>query len=74
MLQHFSEGWEDFSERTEERPCIERPKYKEVSSGIWKGYVYGFDYDDVEVKSFRCVSILGFVKTLLPELQGKRLK
>lgn len=73
-LQHFSEGWETFSEKLEERPCIERQKYRKVSPGIWKGYVYGFNYDDVEIKSFRCVSVLGFVKTLLPMLKERKTK
>ena len=74
MLQNFAEGWTDFSERFEERPCIGSPKYKEESPGIWKGYVYSFGYDDVEIKSFRCVSVLGFAKTLLPLLQGRKIK
>lgn len=74
MLQHFAEGWEEFSEKLEERPCIDRPKYREVSPGTWKGYVYGFGYDDVEIKSFKCVSVLGFVKTLVPQLQGRDIK
>ena len=74
MLQQFSEGWEEFSEKFEERPCIERPKYREVSPGVWKGYVYGYGYDDVVIKSFRCVSVLGFVKTLLPLVKGRGIK
>ena len=74
VLQNFAEGWEEFSEKLEERPCIDRPRYRKVSAGIWKGYVYGFGYDDVEIKSFKCVSVLGFVKTLLPLLQGTNKK
>ena len=75
MLQIFAEGWTEFSERYEERPCIGESKYTEESPGVWKGYIYSYvGYNDVVIKSFRCVSVLGFVKTLLPHLQGTELK
>ena len=74
MLQNFAEGWTEFSERYEERPCIDGPKYTKESPGIWRGYIYNFAYEDVVIKSFRCVSVLGFAKTLLPHLQGREIK
>ena len=74
VLQHFAEGWETFSEKVEDRPCINRPKYKEVSPGVWKGPVYSYLYSDVEIKSFKCVSVLGFAKTLIPGLLGGEKK
>ena len=73
-LQHFAEGWETFSEKVEDRPCIDRPKYTEMSPGIWKGPVYSYSYTDVVIKSFKCVSVLGFAKTLIPGLLGGKKK
>ena len=74
MLQNFAEGWEKFSEKIEDRPCIDRPRYREVSPGVWKGPVYGHMYDDVTIDSFKCVSVLGFARTLIPGLLGGKMK
>ncbi len=53
----------------EDRPCINRPQYKEVSPGQWKGNV--LDRVGVTARSFRCVSVQGFASILIPELLGK---
>ena len=74
-LQNFAEGWGDdgFKEKLEDRPCIDRPQYQQTSQGTWTGNVFGhtMSYDDIMVRSFRCVSVLGYTRTLLPELQQR---
>lgn len=74
-LQNFAEGWGGvWKEKFETRPCIDPPKYRQTSSGRWFGYIFGRDYDDVAVKSFQCVSILGYAKTLVDELQKSKAR
>ena len=72
-LQNFAEGWGDdgFKEKLEDKPCIDRLQYQQSPQGTWTGNVFGhtMSYDDVIMRSFKCVSVQGFTHTLLPELQ-----
>ncbi len=69
-LQSFAEGWGEggFQEKSEERPCIETPHYDKINQGHWKGTVLG---RQVKMMAFKCVSVLGFTRTLIPLLQDK---
>ena len=69
-MQGFAEGWGEggFREMSEERPCIDTPRYHQTTKGHWRGNVFG---TQVTMTTFSCVSVLGFTSILLPQLQDQ---
>ena len=69
-LQHFTGGWDKWEEKAETTPCSDHTPYAQTSSGTWKGRV--FRSQEMTVETFRCVSVMGFTSTLIPEVVGRR--
>lgn len=68
-LQHFP-GWDKWEETLETTPCSHHTPYVQTDTGAWRGSV--FSRQQMEVESFRCVSVMGFTNTLMPEIAGKK--
>lgn len=62
--------WDKWEEKLETTPCSGHTPYVQFPDGTWRGGVFGAQ--GVEVESFRCVSALGFTRTLIPEIITKR--
>ena len=69
-LQHFSK-WDEWEETLETAPCSRHTPYIQTDTGAWRGSVFGRQ-ETIEAESFRCVSVMGFTKTLIPEMAGKK--
>ncbi|XP_077864434.1 GDP-fucose protein O-fucosyltransferase 2-like isoform X2 [Saccoglossus kowalevskii] len=67
-LQRYKEGWTDgkWEEKLDERDCIDTPVYKKDSSGLYRGFFWG--YQDVYAEKFKCLSAQGFAGILAPFL------
>ncbi len=70
-LQHFASGWDKWEEKAETTPCSGYTPYAQSpSDGAWHGRAFGSQ--EVTAEKFRCVSVMGFTKTLVPDLLGRR--
>ena len=69
-LQHFTGGWDKWEEKAETTPCSGHTPYTQTSSGTWKGRV--FRSREMTVERFRCVSVMGFTSTLIPEVVDRK--
>ncbi|XP_070536175.1 GDP-fucose protein O-fucosyltransferase 2-like isoform X1 [Ptychodera flava] len=67
-LQRYEEGWKDgkWEEKLDERECINPPVYRKDSSGVYKGFFWG--YKDAYARNFKCISVQGFAGILAPFL------
>ena len=68
-LQHFR-GWDKWEETVQTTPCSGPTPYRESPTGGWRGAPHGLE--ELSVGRFRCVSVMGYARTLLPELLGKK--
>ena len=66
-LQHY-ENWDKWEEKAETTPCRDHTPYTKTSSGLWQRGVFGVK---MTAPRFRCVSVMGFGQTLIPEVEGK---
>lgn len=67
-LQHYDK-WDKWVEKVETTPCPSYTPYTKTSSGMWQKDVFGVQ---MTAQRFRCVSVMGFGQTLIPEVVGKK--
>ncbi|XP_039265668.2 GDP-fucose protein O-fucosyltransferase 2-like [Styela clava] len=70
-LQTYAEGidFNNWVDKTDERPCIEPPVYESDDNGKIRGWFWG--YEETYAKKFKCVSALGNARILSEPLLGK---
>ncbi|XP_050407404.2 GDP-fucose protein O-fucosyltransferase 2 [Patella vulgata] len=68
-LQNYKEGWTEWEEKMDFRPCNENNHYywKNFETGKWDSWFFGYE-DQVTASKFQCVSFMGHASFLKPFL------
>ena len=71
MWLELSRGWDKWEETVQTTPCSSPTPYQKSPDGSWRGApMHGLR--ELTAQRFRCVSVMGYAKTLKPELLGKK--